>query len=65
MRSMRTALEIVFWASAILIAWTQVGYAFAVGALARLFAPAPKAAVAAAGTNQSPKSKRVVDRRRA
>jgi cellulose synthase/poly-beta-1,6-N-acetylglucosamine synthase-like glycosyltransferase len=46
MRSMRTALEIVFWASAILIAWTQVGYAFAVGALARLFAPAPKAEVA-------------------
>jgi cellulose synthase/poly-beta-1,6-N-acetylglucosamine synthase-like glycosyltransferase len=46
MRSMRTALEIVFWASAILIAWTQVGYAFAVGALARLFAPAPKAETA-------------------
>jgi cellulose synthase/poly-beta-1,6-N-acetylglucosamine synthase-like glycosyltransferase len=44
MRSMRTALEIVFWASAILIAWTQVGYAFAVGALARLLAPAPEAA---------------------
>ena len=31
MRSMRTALEIVFWVSAVLIAWTQVGYAFAVG----------------------------------
>jgi len=45
MRSMRTALEIVFWASAVLIAWTQVGYAFALAALARLFAPAPKAAV--------------------
>jgi cellulose synthase/poly-beta-1,6-N-acetylglucosamine synthase-like glycosyltransferase len=44
---MRTALEIVFWASAVLIAWTQVGYAFAVGILARLLAPAPKAAVAA------------------
>ncbi len=43
MLSMRTALEIVFWASAMLIAWTQVGYAFAVGVLARLFAPAPKA----------------------
>lgn len=42
---MRTALEIVFWASVGLIAWTQVGYAFAVGVLARLFAPAPKAAV--------------------
>jgi cellulose synthase/poly-beta-1,6-N-acetylglucosamine synthase-like glycosyltransferase len=45
MRSMRTALEIVFWASAALIAWTQVGYALAVRALARLLAPAPKAAV--------------------
>jgi cellulose synthase/poly-beta-1,6-N-acetylglucosamine synthase-like glycosyltransferase len=54
MRSMRTALEIVFWASAILIAWTQVGYAFAVGALARLFAPAPKAAVAVQARTNSP-----------
>ncbi len=42
---MRTALEIVFWASAVLIAWTQAGYAIAMVALARLFAPAPKAAV--------------------
>ncbi|HXC46330.1 MAG TPA: glycosyltransferase family 2 protein [Solirubrobacteraceae bacterium] len=42
---MTSALEIVFWASAVLIAWTQVGYALAVGALARLLAPAPKAAV--------------------
>jgi cellulose synthase/poly-beta-1,6-N-acetylglucosamine synthase-like glycosyltransferase len=54
MRSMRTALEIVFWASAILIAWTQVGYAFAVGALARLFAPAPKAAVGAQARTNPP-----------
>ena len=46
MRCMRTTLEIVFWASVVLIAWTQVGYAFAVGLLARLFAPAPKAEVA-------------------
>jgi cellulose synthase/poly-beta-1,6-N-acetylglucosamine synthase-like glycosyltransferase len=45
MLSMRTALEIVFWASAGLIAWTQVGYALALVALARLLAPAPKAAV--------------------
>jgi cellulose synthase/poly-beta-1,6-N-acetylglucosamine synthase-like glycosyltransferase len=45
MRFMRTALEIVFWASAVLIVWTQVGYAFALAVLARLFAPAPKAAV--------------------
>jgi cellulose synthase/poly-beta-1,6-N-acetylglucosamine synthase-like glycosyltransferase len=57
MRSMRTALEIVFWASAILIVWTQVGYAFAVGVLARLFAPTPKAAVAVqARTNSSNQS---------
>lgn len=54
MRSMRTALEIVFWASAVLIAWTQVGYAFAVGALARLFAPAPKAAVAVQARTNPP-----------
>jgi cellulose synthase/poly-beta-1,6-N-acetylglucosamine synthase-like glycosyltransferase len=54
MRSMRTALEIVFWASAILIAWTQVGYACAVGALARLFAPAPKAAVAVQARTNPP-----------
>jgi cellulose synthase/poly-beta-1,6-N-acetylglucosamine synthase-like glycosyltransferase len=45
MRSMRTALEIVFWASVALIAWTQVGYALAVVGLARLLAPAPKAVV--------------------
>ncbi|MGA9314797.1 MAG: glycosyltransferase [Solirubrobacteraceae bacterium] len=51
---MRTALEIVFWASAILIAWTQVGYAFVVGALARLFAPAPKAAVAVQAPTNPP-----------
>jgi cellulose synthase/poly-beta-1,6-N-acetylglucosamine synthase-like glycosyltransferase len=57
MWSMRTALEIVFWASAILIAWTQMGYAFAVGALARLLAPAPRAAVAVpARTNPSSQS---------
>ena len=54
MRSMRTALEIVFWASAILIAWTQAGYAFAVAALARLFAPTPKAAVGMQARTNSP-----------
>jgi cellulose synthase/poly-beta-1,6-N-acetylglucosamine synthase-like glycosyltransferase len=42
---MRTALEIAFWASVVLIAWTQAGYACAVVALARMLAPAPKAAV--------------------
>ncbi len=51
---MRIALEIVFWASAVLIAWTQVGYAFAVGVLARLLAPAPKAAVAVRARTSPP-----------
>ena len=46
MRPMRTALEIVFWASVILILWTQVGYALLMAALARLLAPALQAAVA-------------------
>ncbi len=46
MRPVHTALEIVFWASAILIVWTQVGYALAVAVLARLLAPAPQAALA-------------------
>ncbi len=36
---MRTALEIVFWLAAALIVWTQLGYALALAALARLFAP--------------------------
>jgi cellulose synthase/poly-beta-1,6-N-acetylglucosamine synthase-like glycosyltransferase len=36
---MTAALEIVFWASAVLIAWTQVGYAVALATLARVFAP--------------------------
>jgi glycosyltransferase involved in cell wall biosynthesis len=35
---MRTALEILFWLSAVLIVWTQLGYALALAALARLFA---------------------------
>jgi cellulose synthase/poly-beta-1,6-N-acetylglucosamine synthase-like glycosyltransferase len=33
---MRTFLEIVFWASAVLIVWTQLGYALALAALASL-----------------------------
>jgi len=33
---MRTALEIVFWLSAALILWTQLGYALALAAAARL-----------------------------
>jgi cellulose synthase/poly-beta-1,6-N-acetylglucosamine synthase-like glycosyltransferase len=37
---MKPALEIVFWLSCALIVWTQVGYAIALGVLARLFARA-------------------------
>jgi cellulose synthase/poly-beta-1,6-N-acetylglucosamine synthase-like glycosyltransferase len=36
MPGMRTALEIAFWTTLALIAWTQLGYALAVGALAQL-----------------------------
>jgi cellulose synthase/poly-beta-1,6-N-acetylglucosamine synthase-like glycosyltransferase len=43
MRQVRSALEIVFWASVALIAWTQVGYALLVAVLARILAPAPRA----------------------
>jgi cellulose synthase/poly-beta-1,6-N-acetylglucosamine synthase-like glycosyltransferase len=43
MRAVRTALLIVFWASAALIVWTQIGYALLLAALARLLAPAPPA----------------------
>jgi cellulose synthase/poly-beta-1,6-N-acetylglucosamine synthase-like glycosyltransferase len=43
MRAVRTALLIVFWASAALIVWTQIGYALLLAAVARLLAPAPPA----------------------
>jgi cellulose synthase/poly-beta-1,6-N-acetylglucosamine synthase-like glycosyltransferase len=39
---MRTALEIVFWVCVGLIVWTQLGYAAALAAIARLFARTPK-----------------------
>ncbi len=42
---MRIALEIVFWVSAGLIVWTQLGYALVIAALARVLAPAPQAAM--------------------
>ncbi len=48
---MRTALEIVFWLSAGLIVWTQVGYAASLALLARVFAPRPKDA---AGDGSAP-----------
>jgi len=41
MRRVGTALEIVFWSSAGLLAWTQVGYGLFIAALARVVAPAP------------------------
>jgi glycosyltransferase involved in cell wall biosynthesis len=41
---MRTALEILFWLSAGLIVWTQLGYALALAATARLFARHPEPA---------------------
>jgi hypothetical protein len=37
---MRAPLEILFWVSAALIVWTQLGYALALAALARLRTPA-------------------------
>jgi cellulose synthase/poly-beta-1,6-N-acetylglucosamine synthase-like glycosyltransferase len=39
---MRTALEILFWVCAGLIVWTQLGYAVALAALARVFARTPR-----------------------
>jgi cellulose synthase/poly-beta-1,6-N-acetylglucosamine synthase-like glycosyltransferase len=38
---MTTALEILFWCSAALIVWTQLGYAAVLALLARLFGRAP------------------------
>ncbi len=40
---MRTALEILFWVAALLIVWTQLGYALFIAGLARVVAPAPAA----------------------
>ena len=46
---MRTALEILLWACAGLIVWTQVGYALALALLARLLGPRRAAPAAAEG----------------
>src|SRR6202035_2492524 len=51
-RTMRTALELVFWLSAGLIVWTQVGYAVALVLIARVLAPS--AGPALRGTPRSP-----------
>ena len=45
---MRTFLEICFWLSAALIVWTQLGYALALAAFARLLAPRTSAPASAA-----------------
>jgi cellulose synthase/poly-beta-1,6-N-acetylglucosamine synthase-like glycosyltransferase len=48
---MTTALEVVFWLSVALIVWTQLGYALALAAIARVLAPrapAPSSATPAA-----------------
>jgi cellulose synthase/poly-beta-1,6-N-acetylglucosamine synthase-like glycosyltransferase len=47
---MRTALEIVFWLSAGMIVWTQVGYAVALAVLARVLQPTQPTSVAGPGT---------------
>lgn len=41
MSRVRTVLEIVFWVSIALIAWTQLGYGLVLALLAGAFAPAP------------------------
>jgi glycosyltransferase involved in cell wall biosynthesis len=51
---LRTLLEILFWCSAALIVWTQLGYALALAAAARLFAPAAAAPRARPGETGSP-----------
>jgi poly-beta-1,6-N-acetyl-D-glucosamine synthase len=37
-----TALEVVFWLSAALIVWTQIGYAIALAVIARVFVPSAR-----------------------
>jgi cellulose synthase/poly-beta-1,6-N-acetylglucosamine synthase-like glycosyltransferase len=52
---MSTALEIIFWVCAVLIVWTQIGYAAALAVLARLFARTPALThTAAAPGDESP-----------
>src|SRR5215831_11209780 len=46
---MTDALAVVFWTSVVLIAWTQAGYALAIGLLARLFAPGAEVPFTGAG----------------
>jgi cellulose synthase/poly-beta-1,6-N-acetylglucosamine synthase-like glycosyltransferase len=53
----RTLLEILLWSSAALIAWTQLGYALLIAALARLLAPAPPASFSPRERTASPKKR--------
>jgi cellulose synthase/poly-beta-1,6-N-acetylglucosamine synthase-like glycosyltransferase len=41
---MSIVLEILFWLSAVLIVWTQIGYAVALAVIARMFAPSSRRA---------------------
>jgi len=52
-------LEIIFWACAALIVWTQIGYALVISALARLLAPAPEASVGRHARTATPPNRRV------
>jgi cellulose synthase/poly-beta-1,6-N-acetylglucosamine synthase-like glycosyltransferase len=56
---MRVVLEIVFWASIALIAWTQVGYAILIALLARILAPAPPASSAPRERTVNPQNQHV------
>ncbi|HUB35546.1 MAG TPA: glycosyltransferase [Solirubrobacteraceae bacterium] len=67
---MRTALEIVFWACAAAIVWTQLGYALTLGALVRLLprpaalpaqAPPPLSLIVAAHDEQGVIGAKVAD----
>jgi cellulose synthase/poly-beta-1,6-N-acetylglucosamine synthase-like glycosyltransferase len=51
---MRTALEVVFWTCAALIAWTHVGYGATLALIARALAPARAAPRGAASTGRLP-----------
>jgi cellulose synthase/poly-beta-1,6-N-acetylglucosamine synthase-like glycosyltransferase len=51
---MRTALEVVFWTCAALIAWTHVGYGATLALVARALAPARAASRGAASAGRLP-----------
>jgi cellulose synthase/poly-beta-1,6-N-acetylglucosamine synthase-like glycosyltransferase len=59
MRRVHTALEILFWLSAGLLVWTQVGYGLVVAGLARVLAPAPRGVRRSEERTASPPSRQV------